>query len=69
MLNKLDKKWRISLLVIVILILLGGITLSVAGLIKKDKFVGDINYNVSEDLNMPKVVFVYSDPTPHHLQG
>ncbi|MBD8067789.1 hypothetical protein [Bacillus sp. PS06] len=32
-------------------------------------FVGDENYNIEEDLDVPKVIFVYSDPTPHHPQG
>lgn len=33
------------------------------------EFVADKNYNIDEDLDVPKVIFVYSDPTEHHPQG
>lgn len=36
---------------------------------KNTNFVADKNYNVEEDLDTPKVIFVYSDPTEHHPQG
>ena len=32
-------------------------------------FVADKDYNIDEDLDIPKVIFVYSDPTEHHPQG
>lgn len=33
------------------------------------QFVADNDYNVKKQINMPKVIFVYSDPTPHHPEG
>ncbi|MFT9486599.1 MAG: hypothetical protein ACH0QD_04420 [Tepidibacillus sp.] len=35
----------------------------------KANFTGDKNYNIDEDIDIPKIIFVYSDPTPHHPNG
>lgn len=32
-------------------------------------FKGDTGYNIEEDIDQPKVIFVYSDPTEHHPMG
>ncbi|MEQ6390617.1 hypothetical protein RZN22_15050 [Bacillaceae bacterium S4-13-58] len=32
-------------------------------------FEGDTGYNIEEDIDQSKVIFVYSDPTEHHPMG
>ncbi len=34
-----------------------------------NQFVGDTGYNIDENLDIPKITFIYSDPTPHHPNG
>lgn len=36
---------------------------------EKLAFTSDNEADVFEDLDIPKVLFVYSDPTPHHPDG
>ena len=58
----------LKLFFVFILLVLGG-TFTVNYLYGEPTFKGDTVFDIEEDIDIPKVIFVYSDPNSHHPNG